>query len=330
MAAVKPLSTPEMASQKPPPVHRPGAKPPPPAPTPKPSVQDDHPALTEMMMTFARGTASISWICLATALRRLHRPDRRPPPSRARQRQPSIAELDLPDLELTGISGPRPVSAAPSTGIVAAPDDDLEFGLDLPTVQGGPGGTKVMAAPQVAPPPGFGGGPGHTSIMQAPQISQPQAAPAASAATAAMAFPAVPAAPAVEALALVVGSALRISCRAHATTSRKRSSVSSISRARSRPSASSRAADQHLGAHAAPHRRDPAQSRCGDGRWLCDVLIPANSPVPCEKTRTFMTASDNQTSVTVRVAQGSRRSSPVTRALAMSSCRASAPRAEAR
>ncbi|MBX3225816.1 MAG: Hsp70 family protein [Labilithrix sp.] len=35
-----------------------------------------------------------------------------------------------------------------------------------------------------------------------------------------------------------------------------------------------------------------------------DVLIPANSPVPCEKTRTFLTANDGQTTVTVRVAQG--------------------------
>jgi molecular chaperone DnaK len=35
-----------------------------------------------------------------------------------------------------------------------------------------------------------------------------------------------------------------------------------------------------------------------------DVLIPANSPVPCEKTRTFLTASDNQTTVSIRVAQG--------------------------
>ena len=35
-----------------------------------------------------------------------------------------------------------------------------------------------------------------------------------------------------------------------------------------------------------------------------DVLIPANSPVPCEKTRIFLTASDNQTSVFIRVAQG--------------------------
>ncbi|MDB4942281.1 MAG: Chaperone protein DnaK, partial [Labilithrix sp.] len=35
-----------------------------------------------------------------------------------------------------------------------------------------------------------------------------------------------------------------------------------------------------------------------------DVLIVANSPVPCEKTRTFLTASDNQTVVFIRVAQG--------------------------
>jgi molecular chaperone DnaK len=35
-----------------------------------------------------------------------------------------------------------------------------------------------------------------------------------------------------------------------------------------------------------------------------DVLITANSPVPCEKARTFLTASDNQTVVFIRVAQG--------------------------
>ena len=35
-----------------------------------------------------------------------------------------------------------------------------------------------------------------------------------------------------------------------------------------------------------------------------DVLITSNSPVPCEKTRTFLTASDNQTVVFIRVAQG--------------------------
>ena len=35
-----------------------------------------------------------------------------------------------------------------------------------------------------------------------------------------------------------------------------------------------------------------------------ELLIPANSPVPCEKTRTFLTASDGQTIVSIRVAQG--------------------------
>jgi molecular chaperone DnaK len=35
-----------------------------------------------------------------------------------------------------------------------------------------------------------------------------------------------------------------------------------------------------------------------------DVIIPANSPVPCEKTRTFLTASDGQSMVSIRVAQG--------------------------
>ena len=35
-----------------------------------------------------------------------------------------------------------------------------------------------------------------------------------------------------------------------------------------------------------------------------DVLIAANSPVPCEKARTFLTASDGQTHVFIRVAQG--------------------------
>jgi molecular chaperone DnaK len=35
-----------------------------------------------------------------------------------------------------------------------------------------------------------------------------------------------------------------------------------------------------------------------------DTLITANSPVPCEKARTFLTAADNQTMVIIRVAQG--------------------------
>lgn len=35
-----------------------------------------------------------------------------------------------------------------------------------------------------------------------------------------------------------------------------------------------------------------------------DVLIQANTPVPCEKSRAFLTASDGQTMVFIRVAQG--------------------------
>lgn len=38
-----------------------------------------------------------------------------------------------------------------------------------------------------------------------------------------------------------------------------------------------------------------------------DTLISANTPVPCDRTRVFITASDHQTTVTVRVAQGSAR-----------------------
>jgi molecular chaperone DnaK len=36
----------------------------------------------------------------------------------------------------------------------------------------------------------------------------------------------------------------------------------------------------------------------------CDVLIEANTPVPCDRTRTFTTASAGQTTVQVRVSQG--------------------------
>ena len=39
----------------------------------------------------------------------------------------------------------------------------------------------------------------------------------------------------------------------------------------------------------------------------CDMLIGANSPVPCDRTRVFMTAADGQTVVNVRVAQGESR-----------------------
>jgi molecular chaperone DnaK len=37
---------------------------------------------------------------------------------------------------------------------------------------------------------------------------------------------------------------------------------------------------------------------------FCDVLIDANTPVPCDRTRTFATATDGQTTVHVRVSQG--------------------------
>ncbi len=40
---------------------------------------------------------------------------------------------------------------------------------------------------------------------------------------------------------------------------------------------------------------------------FCDVLIDANTPVPCDRTRSFATASDGQTTVRVRVAQGESR-----------------------
>jgi molecular chaperone DnaK len=36
----------------------------------------------------------------------------------------------------------------------------------------------------------------------------------------------------------------------------------------------------------------------------CDALIARNTPVPCDRTRTFVTAVDNQTTVRVRVGQG--------------------------
>ena len=36
----------------------------------------------------------------------------------------------------------------------------------------------------------------------------------------------------------------------------------------------------------------------------CDAVIERNTPVPCERTRAFVTAADNQTTVKVRVSQG--------------------------
>jgi molecular chaperone DnaK len=40
---------------------------------------------------------------------------------------------------------------------------------------------------------------------------------------------------------------------------------------------------------------------------FCDVLIERNTPVPCDKTRTFATATEGQTQVQVRVSQGESR-----------------------
>jgi molecular chaperone DnaK len=37
---------------------------------------------------------------------------------------------------------------------------------------------------------------------------------------------------------------------------------------------------------------------------FCDVLIEANTPIPCDRTRAFTTATEGQTIVQVRVAQG--------------------------
>ena len=37
---------------------------------------------------------------------------------------------------------------------------------------------------------------------------------------------------------------------------------------------------------------------------FCDVVIRGNSPVPCDRTRVFRTASDGQTSVMLKICQG--------------------------
>jgi molecular chaperone DnaK len=39
----------------------------------------------------------------------------------------------------------------------------------------------------------------------------------------------------------------------------------------------------------------------------CDILIAANTAVPCDRTRVFLTAADRQTTVRVRVSQGESR-----------------------
>jgi len=48
----------------------------------------------------------------------------------------------------------------------------------------------------------------------------------------------------------------------------------------------------------------PLSLRVETAGGYSDVLIRANTPVPCDRSRVFLTARDNQTSVVVRVAQG--------------------------
>ena len=48
----------------------------------------------------------------------------------------------------------------------------------------------------------------------------------------------------------------------------------------------------------------PLSLRVETAGGYSDTLIDANSPVPCDRTRTFRTAHDGQTAVTIRVAQG--------------------------
>jgi molecular chaperone DnaK len=57
---------------------------------------------------------------------------------------------------------------------------------------------------------------------------------------------------------------------------------------------------------AAPHLIDVTPISLGVevAGGFCDFLIRANTPVPCDRTRVFRTASDNQTGVRVRVVQG--------------------------
>ena len=294
MPAVRPASTPNMAAVKPPPV-------PPPVPRPSASkvaaakpAADEHPALTEMM-TFSKGTASISWDLPSETAKPEPAPAAPPSPPPT-PRTKSIAELDLPDLEMTSIKGPTEVRS--STGIVAAPDpiDDLEFGLDLPK---GPAGTKIMAAPQVPPPPGFGGGHGGTQIMQAPKVAPP--------AEQDLDFGEGFGGTAFGASDLVPGP------RDHSEPPPPPPPPSS----RNEPFG-----ELDLAAAMTPEKFEQGSAINTSAQTpllidvtplslgvetvggYADVLIPANSPVPCEKTRTFMTASDNQTSVTVRVAQG--------------------------
>jgi molecular chaperone DnaK len=255
LPAVRPASTPGMAAVKPPPaVPRPAAK------------AEEHPASNEMM-TLSKAAYSISWDLPGDAPPPASAPapvlEPPPPPSSRR----SIAELDVPDLDLTPAAGPTDIVAAPSA------DDDLELGLDIPS---GPAGTQILAAPKVPPPPGFGGG---TRIMAAPIVPPEQevdlgfgasdVVPGPPEPEERLSFGQIDLAAAFAPERFAQGSAINTSANTPLLID-----VTPLS-----------LGVETVGGYA-------------------DVLIPANSPVPCEKTRTFMTASDGQTSVTVRVAQG--------------------------
>jgi molecular chaperone DnaK len=245
-----------MAAVKPPPaVPRPAAK------------AEEHPASNEMM-TLSKAAYSISWdLPGAEAPPPASQPApvlEPPPPPSSRK---SIAELDVPDLDLTPAAGPTDIVAAPSA------DDDLELGLDIPS---GPAGTQILAAPKVPPPPGFGGG---TRIMAAPIVPPEQevdlgfgasdVVPGPPEPEERLSFGQIDLAAAFAPERFAQGSAINTSANTPLLID-----VTPLS-----------LGVETVGGYA-------------------DVLIPANSPVPCEKTRTFMTASDGQTSVTVRVAQG--------------------------
>jgi molecular chaperone DnaK len=250
---------------QPPPVPK---KPPVPRPA-APKVEEEHPALNETM-TFSKGSAIVSWD-LPTDSATV--PQAPPPAQKTTSQATAIDELDLPELDIPPPSSQKPASSQkPGTGIVAAPEgDDLEAGLDLPV---GATGTLMMAAPKVAPPPGFGGG---TAIMQAPQVQPPPGFGVSDL----IGGPREELGPPGEVFGEVdLGSAF---------TAERFQQGSAIQTSQ-----------------ATPLLIDVTPLSLGVETvgGYADVLIPANSPVPCEKMRIFMTASDNQTSVTVRVAQG--------------------------
>lgn len=198
---------------------------------------------------------------------------------------------------------------SPPLGIVSDPldddDDDLEFGLDLP---GGPSGTQILAAPQVPPPPGFGGGLGGTHIMRAPEVGGIVRAPE-------VGNTQIMRAPEVDQVSDFGGFG------ASDFVPGPRD-IDPPPPPPPPPSSADPFGEFDLAAAFTPERFEQGSAINTSAQTpllidvtplslgvetvggYADVLIPANSPVPCEKTRTFMTASDQQVSVTVRVAQG--------------------------